>query len=158
MKTQSTEIEKELDQITRRLDQLVETRNGIDLDALQKDFINGEKTFDEFQAAQGKFTILGESIKGLEAKQDELHTAFQKASLSESNQKLLESATAAATEAETLFNESLEIRNELDAVIARLAENLHDKLSEFYDKRREYLAIRFKIQDGEKTPGISNQL
>jgi uncharacterized coiled-coil DUF342 family protein len=154
------EIENELNQTTKRLDELTEMRDGINnnLQALQQGFVDGKTTLDELQTEQGKLTILNESIKALEAKQDELHTAFQKASLSESNQKLLESATEAAREAETIFNESLEIRNELDAAIGQLAGKLFDTLSSFNEKRKQYLAARFKIPAGEKTPELSEDL
>ncbi len=160
MKTQSTEIEIELNQTTKRLDELTEMRMGLNasLQTLQQGFVDGKTPLDELQTEQSKLTILNESIKALEAKQDELHSAFQKASLSESNQNLLESATAAAHEAETIFNESLEIRNELDKAIGEIAGRFYDKLSSLHDKRREYRGIRSQIPADAKTPELSDDL
>ncbi len=160
MKIQSTEIEIELNQTTKRLDELTEMRMRLNnnLETLQQGFIGGKTPLEELQAEQGKLTILNESIKGLEVKQAELHTAFQKASLSESNQNLLESATTAAHEAETIFNESLEIRNELDTAIGEIAGRFYDKLSSLNDKRREYRGIRSQIPADAKTPELSDDL
>ncbi len=160
MNTTSNQIKTQLDQTTFRLDELTAMRDGINnnLQTLQQGFIDGKTSLDELQTEQGKLATLNESIKALEAKQDEIHSAYQKASLSESNQKLLESATAVAHEAETVFNESLTIRNELDTAIGQLTKKLYDKLLSFDDKRKQYLAIRSKIPGGAKTPELTDDL
>lgn len=160
MKIQSTKIENELNQTTNRLDELAEMQTGItaNLQTLQQGFIDGKTSLDELQMEQSKLTILNESIKALEAKQNELHSAFQKASFSESRQTLLESAKATALEAETLFYESLGIRNELDNAIGAIAEKFCDKLSGFYDKQKEYMKLRGQFEPNIKTPEISDEL
>jgi hypothetical protein len=115
----STEIETELNNATKRLDELTEMRDGItsNLETLQKGFIDGKTSLDELQTEQSKLTILNESIKALEAKQDELHSAFQKASLSESRKKTLERMKVIADETETAFNEYVSLRAQFNETI-----------------------------------------
>ncbi len=158
MNTQKpTEIENNLNQTTLRLDELVTMRDGINtsLQTLQDGFVNGKTSLDEVQAEQARLDTLNSSIKALEAKQDELHTAFQMASLSEPRQNLFESARATALEAETLFNESLAHRRELDNVIGELAEKFCDSLFSFHAKKREYMKLRGQFEPTTKTPGLS---
>ncbi len=108
----SKQIEIELNNATKRLDELTEMRTGIttNLQTLQSGFIGGNTSLDELQSEQGKLTILNESIKALEAKQDELHAAFQKASLFESRSATIKQMKVIASEAETAFNEYVELR------------------------------------------------
>ena len=156
----SKQIKTELDQTTKRLNELTQMREHLNnnLQTLQQGFVDGKVSLDELQAEQGRLTTLNDSIKSLEAKQSELQTAFKKASLSESRQELLESATKTALEAETLFKESLEIRDELDNAIGELAEKFCDKLSSFYAKQKEYLKLRAQFEQNTGTPGISDEL
>jgi chromosome segregation ATPase len=161
MKTQkSTEIENNLNQTTLRLDELVTMQTSIKtgLKTLQDGFVGGKTSLDEVQAEQARLDTLNSSIKALEAKQDELHTAFQMASLSESRQNLLESARTTALEAETLFNESLELRRELDTKIGELAEKFTDRLFEFHEKRKAYVKLRGQFDPDTGTPGLSNDV
>ncbi len=139
----STEIKTELDRTTKRLDELTEMRAGVagNLKTLQSGFVGGKTSLDELQAEQSKLTTLNDSIKALEAKQGELHAAFQKASLSESRQSLLESAKATALEAEPLFNEYLSIRAELNEVLAGYASRLIEKLGNYRNKQEQYASI-----------------
>lgn len=139
-KTNSMQIENELNQTTQRLDELTELRNGItaNLQVLQAGFINGKTSLDELQAEQNKLTTLDSLIKALEVKQDELHTAFQKASLSESRQTLLEKAKVIATEAETFHREFIEIRNEFHNSIRDYAEKTIEKMATWRNKQRDF--------------------
>jgi chromosome segregation ATPase len=158
MNKKSTEIENELNQTTNRLDELTEMRDGIktNLENLQQDFIDRKTSLDELQAEQNKLTTLDSSIKALEAKQDELHDAFQKASLSETRQILLEKAKVIAIEAETAFNEYVETRNEFDILIGNCAAAMVDKIALFRSKQREYRSTVKQIEG--KSTGASGQI
>ncbi len=54
----STEIENELNQTTKRLDELTEMRmrSGNNLQTLQQGFVSGKTSLDNLQAEQGKLT------------------------------------------------------------------------------------------------------
>lgn len=152
MKTTSKQIEIELNQTTNRLDELMGMRNGIsaNLETLQKGFIDGNTSLDDLQTEQGKLTILNESIRALEAKQNELRSAFQKASLTENRQSLLEKSKQTAVEAEAIHNEYSEMRNEFHNSVASYAEKLTDKLISYRNKQREFERIGNQIQTGFK--------
>jgi len=136
----SKEIEKELNNATKRPDELTEMRNSIttNLQALQAGFIDGKTSLDELQADQGKLIILNESIKALESKQDELHSAFQKASLSESRSVILKQMKVIADEAETAFNEYVALRHKFGETISKEGEKMFDMLLSFRSKQREF--------------------
>jgi chromosome segregation ATPase len=153
MNTKSKQIESELNQTTKRLDELTEMRNGIKtiLQTLQQGFIGGKTSLDELQTEQGKLTILNESIKALEAKQGELHSAFQKASLSESRSATLKQMKVIAGEAETTFNEYVELRRKFAETISKDGEKLFDTLVSFRSKQRE-----FERAFRELAPGVIN--
>jgi len=160
MNKKSNQIQNELDQTTKRLDELTEMRDRLNnnLQTLQSGFVDGKASLDNLQTEQSKLTTLDSSIKALEAKQSELRDAFQKASLSESRQNLLDTARAAALEAETLFNQALEIRRELDNKTGELAEKFCDRLFSFHAKKREYMKLRGQLEPTTKTPGLSNDV
>jgi archaellum component FlaC len=148
MNKKSNQIEIELNQTTKRLDELTEMRDGINnnLQTLQKGFIDGKTSLDALQAEQSKLTTLNESIKALEAKQDELHTAFQKASLSETRQALLEKAKVTAIEAETFHHEFTEIRSKFHDSIRDYAEKTVEKMSAWRGKQRDFGRIENETQ------------
>jgi hypothetical protein len=152
-------IKTELDLTNERLSELITMRGGIstNLQTLQDGFVNGKTSLDEVQAEQARLNTLNSSITALEAKQDELHTAFQMASLSESRQNLIESARTTAQQAETLFDEALELRRELDDAIGELAEKFCDKLFEFHEKRKAYVKLRGQFEPNQ-TPGLSDDV
>ncbi len=148
MNRTSKQIEIELNQTTKRLDELTEMRDRLNnnLETLQQGFIDGKTSLDELQAEQSKLTTLESSIKALEAKQDELHTAFQKASLSESRQVLLEKAKLTATEAETFHHEFTEIRNKFHDSVCDYAEKTVEKMSAWRGKQRDFGRIANETQ------------
>jgi len=149
----SEQIETELNNATKRLDELNEMRDGIttNLRSLQSGFIGGETLLDELQSEQGKLTILNESIKALEAKQTELHAAFQKESLSESRSAKLKQMKAIASEGETLLSEYTELRAAFGETIKAEGEKMFDALVAFRDKQGE-----FQRAFDELVPGINN--
>lgn len=144
----STQIELELNSLTLRLDELTTMRGGIaaNLKNLQQGFIECTATLDELQTEQGKLITLDSSITALEAKQDELHSQFQKASYSENRQSLLKSAKASALEAETIFNEYIAVRNQLSEIIDEYAGKMLDKLDVFQQKKRDYKLLTQKLE------------
>jgi predicted nucleic acid-binding Zn-ribbon protein len=148
MSRTAKQIKIELDQITKRLDELIEMQTGINtnLKTLQDGFIGGKKSLDEVQTEQSKLTILNDSIKSLEARQRELQTAFDNQSAAEARQDLLEKLAETGKQAEPLFNEYLEVRAELHEHISRYAETLLEKISAYRNKQREYRTLLSQIE------------
>jgi uncharacterized phage infection (PIP) family protein YhgE len=140
MNKKSTEIKTELDATANRLDELTIMRDVINahLKTLQDGFISGKTSLDEVQAEQNKLTTLDSSIQALEAKQDELRSAFQKASASENRQALLEKAKVAAIEAEKFHTEFISIRNEFHDLICNYAQKTISKMSAWREKQRDF--------------------
>ncbi len=156
----SSEIENELNQTTKRLDELAEMRNGINdnLKILQDGFVVGKTDFDKTQAEQARLDTLNSSIKSLETKQGELQTAYDESVKSEALQTLLESATEAAVEAQNLFNELLEMRHEFAKAVGEFAEKLCDKFYAFRLKKKEYAKLRSQMPANTGTPDISDDV
>jgi uncharacterized coiled-coil DUF342 family protein len=152
-------IKTELDQTTERLSELITMRGGINtnLQTLQARFINGKIPLGEMEVEQARLNTLNSSIKALEAKQNELQTTFDEMTKAEARQNLIESARATAMEAKRLFDESLELRRELDDAIGELAEKSTDKLFEFHEKRKAYVKLRGQFEPNQ-TPGLSNDV
>jgi uncharacterized phage infection (PIP) family protein YhgE len=150
MNKKSNQIESELNQTTKRIDELTEMRGGINtnLQTLQQGFIDGKTSLEELQAEQSKLTTLDDSIKALEAKQDELHSTFQKASLFETRQTLLAKAKITAIEAEKFHTEFISIRNDFDNSIRDYAEKTVEKMAAWRNKQRDFGRI-------EKETGLS---
>ncbi len=140
MNKKSNQIEGELNQTTKRLDELTEMRDGItvNLQGLQQGFIDGKTSLDELQAEQSKLTTLDSSIKALEAKQNELHDAFQKAGASETRQALLEKAKVTATAAQKFHTEFISIRNEFHDSIRDYAEKTVEKHLAWRNKQKDF--------------------
>ena len=136
----SIEIKTELDNTTKRLDELTEMRDRLNahLKTLQDGFISGKTLLDEVQAEQSKLTTLDSSIKALEAKQNELHDAFQKAGASETRRSLLEKAKVTATEAKKFHTEFISIRNEFHDSIRDYAEKTVEKHLAWRNKQKDF--------------------
>jgi predicted nuclease with TOPRIM domain len=149
----SEQIKTELDRAGGRLDELIAMRDGIttNLQTLQAGFIDGKTSLDELQSEQTRLTILTESIVSLEAKQDELHAAFQKASASESRHATIKQMKVIAGEAETAFNEYVELRAAFGETIKENGEKMFDAVVAFRDKQRE-----FQRAFSELAPGVNN--
>jgi uncharacterized phage infection (PIP) family protein YhgE len=157
MKVSTTKTE--LDLTNERLSELTEMRDGINtnLRTLQDGFVNGKTSLDEVQAEQARLNTLNSSITALEVKQSELQAAFAEMTKAEARQNLIESARTTAQQAETLFNESLELRRELDDAIGELAEKFTDKMFEFHEKRKSYMKLRGQFEPNQ-TPGLSDDV
>jgi ribosomal protein S17E len=140
MNKKSTEIQNELNLITKRLGELTEMRMRLNnnLQTLQQGFVDGKTPLDAVQTEQGKLTTLDSSIKALEVKQDELHTAFQKAGLSESRQSQLEKAKETALEIEGFLGEYLKTKIDFDKSISEFTKKLNDKISGYTTKQAEF--------------------
>jgi uncharacterized phage infection (PIP) family protein YhgE len=153
MNTTSNEIQSEITRTSARLGELTEMRDGIKnkLETLQKDFIGGKTSLDTLQAEQSKLATLENSVKSLQTKQNELHDAFQKASLSESRAETLRQMKIIAGQAETAFGEYVELRAELDKTIERDGGKIVDAFSLFRAKQKE-----FERAFRELAPGVIN--
>jgi hypothetical protein len=151
-------MKTELDQTTEKLSELITMRDRLNtnLQTLQARFINGKIPLGEMEVEQARLNTLNSSIKALEAKQSELKTAFDEVTATEARQNLLESARATALQAETLFDEALELRRELDDAIGNSAEKFTDKMLEFHAKRKSYLNLRGQLEPTIKIPEISD--
>jgi uncharacterized phage infection (PIP) family protein YhgE len=157
MKVSTTKTE--LDLTNERLSELTEMRDGINtnLQTLQDGFVNGKTSLDEVQAEQARLNTLNSSITALEVKQSELQAAFDEMTEAEARQNLIETARTTAQQAETLFDEALELRRELDTKIGELAEKFTDKMFEFHEKRKAYVKLRGQFEPNQ-TPGLSNDV
>jgi uncharacterized phage infection (PIP) family protein YhgE len=153
-------IKTELDQTTERLSELIAMRLRLNnrLKTLQDGFVSGKTPLAEVQSEQAALDTLTSSITALEVKQSELQTAFNEVTASEARQNLIETARTTAQQAETLFNESLELRRELDDAIGELAEKFTNKLFEFHEKRKAYMKLRGQFESSTGTPGLSNDV
>ncbi len=159
MKThKSTEIKNELSQTIARLDELAEMRDRLNtnLETLQQAFVGGKTSLDELQSQQARLTTLDSSIEALHTKQSELHDAFQKASLSESRQILLEKAKTIAIEVEAVSDEYVEMRNRFNNLIGEYAAKMLDKRILFLVKQKEYRTTYGQIEN--QSPEKSGQI
>ncbi len=154
------EIENEIASTDARISELESELNTskASFEATQTAFIAGKANLDELHAEQSKLTLLAQAIDSLKTTSNELQTTFGEMTEAEARQTLLESARSTALQAETLFNESLELRRELDNKIGELAEKFLEKLFDFHEKRRDYLRLRGQFPPDTKTPGLSNDV
>jgi uncharacterized phage infection (PIP) family protein YhgE len=156
----SIEIETELDSTTKRLDELTEMRDRLNnnLQTLQSGFVDGKASLDELQTEQSKLAALDSSIKVLEVKQSELHSAFQKASLSETVKTDIGNLKTIAEQADAAFTEYDGLRVKLGETIAAAVEKIISKSAEFYGKQREFRAVRNQIEAKEPGFNIAGEL
>jgi hypothetical protein len=144
MKTQkSTEIENELNQTIKRLDELTAMRDGstTNLQTLQQGFVSGKTSLDELQAEQGKLTTLNSSMLALQAKQTELETELKSAESAELRQTAIQQMEKLANESAVAFNDYLALRAETDAIFAEAAQKLVNKSSKWREKQARFSAI-----------------
>jgi len=155
----SNQIENELASTNTRISELESELNQqtATFEATQAAFIGGKANLDALHAEQSKLTLLSQAIESLEATANELRMAFDELAAAEARQNLLESAKAAANEAEKLWSETLACRLALDTKIGEFAGKLVDKLFDFHEKRREYLRLRGQFEPNQ-TPGLSNDV
>jgi uncharacterized phage infection (PIP) family protein YhgE len=143
MNKKSTEIKNELDQTTKRLNELAEMRDGINnnLETLQNGFFVGTTPLDKLQAEQSKLTTLDSSIAALELKQTELKTELESAQKAELRRTAIEQMKKLADESEVALSDYLALRAETDAIFAESAQKLVDKISAWREKQSRFGAI-----------------
>jgi uncharacterized phage infection (PIP) family protein YhgE len=156
----SIEIKTELDNTTKRLDELTEMRGGIktNLENLQQGFIDGKTSLDELQAEQSKLTTLDASIKTLEAKQDDLHTEFQKVCNVEAVQTGIGNLKTIAEQADATFDEWNGLRVKLDGIISKFVDDIFSKSAEFHGKQREFRALYAQLESRNSGIDIGSEL
>ncbi len=156
----SIEIENELNQTTNRLDELTKMRDGINnnLQTLQSAFVDGKTSLDEVQTEQGKLAALDSSIKVLEIKQEELHSTFQKASLSETVKTDIGNLKIIAEQSDAAFTEYDGLRVKLGETIAATVEKIISKSAAFYGKQREFRALQNQIEAIDSGINIAGEL
>ena len=160
MNKKSNQIENELNQTTKRLDELTEMRDRLNtnLQALQNGFIGGKTPLDALQTEQGKLATLDSSIKVLEVKQSELQTALDDAFANETRQTLLGNLKTIAERADASFIEYDDLRVKLGETIAAAIEKIISKGAEFYGKQREFRAVSNQIEAEEPGFNIAGEL
>ncbi len=143
MNKKSNQIENELSQTTKRLDELNEMRDGIttNLQALQKGFVSGKTSLDNLQVEHGKLTPLSGSIQALEAKQSELKTELESAQKAELRQSSIEQMKKFADESELAFNSYLALRAEIETVFAESAQKLVELNLAWRKKQSQFKSI-----------------
>jgi multidrug efflux pump subunit AcrA (membrane-fusion protein) len=153
------EIKKELDSTNTRISELETelTRQTATFEATQAAFIADKANLDELHAEQSKLTLLAQAIESLEATANELHSTFNEVTATETRTALIESAKAAAHQAEKLWTEAHTHRLELDDAIGKFAEIYLDKLLLFRAKQKDYMRLRGQVQPNQ-TLGLSDEL
>ena len=154
MNKKSNQIENELNQTTKRCDELTEMRMRLntELQTLQQGFIDGKTSLDALQTEQGKLATLDSSIDALEAKQDGLHTEFQKTCNVEAVQTGIGRLKTIAEQADAAFDEWNGLRVKLDGIISKFVDDIFSKSAEFYGKQKEFRALRSQLD--AKNSGI----
>jgi uncharacterized phage infection (PIP) family protein YhgE len=156
----STQIKTELDQTTKRLDELNAMQAGLtaNLKTLQDGFISGKTSLDEVQTEQGKLTTLDSSIKVLETKRTELQTELQAAQDAENIKALIGNLKTIAEQAEAAFSEYDDLRVQFGEVMTETVEKLISKQAEYRGKRKEFKTIRDRIEAKAPDIKIGNEL
>jgi DNA repair exonuclease SbcCD ATPase subunit len=154
-----TEIKKELDSTNTRIAELETELNKqtTTFEATQAAFIADKADLDELHAEQSKLTLLAQAIESLEDNKSELQTALDEVAATETRTALIESAKAAAHQAEKLWAEAHTHRLELDDAIGKFAEIYLDKLLLFRAKQKDYMRLRGQVQPNQ-TLGLSDEL
>jgi uncharacterized phage infection (PIP) family protein YhgE len=160
MNKKSIEIETELNQTTKRLDELTEMRMRLNnnLQTLQSGFVDGKASLDNLQAEQSKLAALDSSIKVLEAKQSELQTALKYAQDAETVRTLLGNLKTIAEQSDAAFTEYDDLRVKLGETIAASVEKIISKSAEFYGKQKEFRAAGNQIEAKEPGFNIAGEL
>jgi archaellum component FlaC len=160
MNAKSNQIENELNQTTKRLDELTEMRDGINnnLQTLQSGFVDGKASLDNLQTEQSKLAALDSSIKVLEVKQSELQTALKYDQDAETVKTLLGNLKTIAEQSDAAFIEYDDLRVKLGETIAAAVEKIISKSAEFYGKQREFRAAGNQIEAKEPGFNIAGEL
>jgi len=156
----STEIKNELDNTTKRLDELTEMRDGVttNLQTLQQGFIDGKTLLDEVQAERGKLATLDASINTLEAKQSDLHTDFQRARNVEAVQTGIGKLKTIAEQAGAAFGEWDGLRVKLNETISNFVDDIFSKSAEFYGKQKEFRTLYNQLEERKSGIDIDSEL
>jgi len=160
MNTQKiNEIKNELDSTNKRIAELETelTKQTATFEATQAAFIADKADLDALHAEQSKLTLLAQAIESLEATANELRAAFDELTATETRTALIESAKAAAHQAEKLWAEAHTHRLELDDAIGKFAEIYLDKLLLFRAKQKDYMRLRGQVQPNQ-TLGLPDSI
>jgi uncharacterized phage infection (PIP) family protein YhgE len=151
----SNEIQSEITRTTQKIDELdsVKDSTRTELQGLQKSFADGKTSFAELQTVQSKMTVLTDSITSMNSALNKLRGDFDAALTAENLQNLLASAKATAHQAQTAFDEAMQIRRKANDLIETHAEKYLAKIGQFHALKREYNQIR--AESDCETPGIS---
>jgi uncharacterized phage infection (PIP) family protein YhgE len=160
MNKKSNQIENELNQTTKRLEELTEMRDRLNtkMQTLQTGFIDGKTQLDALQTEQSRLATLVSSVKTLEVKQIELQTALKSAQDAENVGTLLGNLKTIAERADAAFIEYDDQRVKLGENIAIAVEKLISKSTEFYGKQREFRAVSNQIEAKETGFNIAIEL
>jgi len=139
----SIEIENELDQITKRLSELITMQDGVTntLKTLQDDFINGKAVLVQVQNEQSRLTTLNDSIEALQLRKSSLLTMFDTATAAEQRQAFLEKLVTLGNSTGPLISEYIEIKREFHEIISEYAENLIKKITAYRTTQKEFHSI-----------------
>jgi uncharacterized coiled-coil DUF342 family protein len=156
----SIEIKTELDNTTKRLDELTEMRDRANdnLQTLQQGFIDGKTPLDDVQAEQGKLTTLNSSIQTVEAKQSELQTVCNTAQNVETVQTGIDSLKTIAEQADAAFDEWNNLRVKLDEITGKFVDDIFSKSAEFYGKQKEFRALYSQLESRNSGIDIDSEL
>jgi phosphoglycerate-specific signal transduction histidine kinase len=140
----SIEIENEITRTTQKIDELDSVKDSLqtELQNLQKSFADGKTLFAELQTGQAKMSVLTDSLKSMNLALNKLRGDFDAALTAENLESLLQSAKSTACEAQTAFDEAMEIRQKANDLIETHAEMYMEKIGKFQALKKEYNQIR----------------
>ncbi len=148
----SEQIKTEIDQITKRLDELTETQKGIsgNLKVMQDGFIAGDISLDEMQVEQSKLTVLNDSIKALDAKRSELETDLKAAQSIALRADIVKQLAEAALAAASSFSEHARITDELNGILEQKSGELLDHVASLIENKREFHKLYLQLVPADR--------
>lgn len=146
--TKSSELKKELDQTTTRLNELLEmrTQSRQKLSTLQDGFISGNAKLDAVQSEQAKLHTLESSTDALETRKTQLQDALDHASDAENKEQALKRLKDIADEAFAGASEFNEMRAAFGKVAAEWMDKMAAKSGEFLNKQQEFRSQRALVE------------
>ncbi len=143
----SEQIKTEIEQTTKRLDELTETQKDIsdNLKVMQDGFIAGTITLDAMQTEQSKLTVLNDSIKALDAKRTGLEADLKAAQSIALRADIVKQLAEAASAAASSFSEHARITDELNAHLGQKSGELLDRTASVIENRRKFRQLYSQI-------------
>jgi len=148
------ELKTEIEQANARIGELEtqKTEQAVAFDATQRAFIEGKAGVDKLHAEQSQLTLIEQAIAALKATLEKLTSAFRTQSETETRHKKIAKMTASANAVETLLDDYLKTRSDLNDLVAKYAETLIEQATAYQNKQAEYQSI---MRDVDPSPTLA---